>query len=42
MISAPNMQLTERVLVSADGAISTVEAEHEPDEAEEMWTVKRG
>lgn len=37
-----NLQLTERVLVSADGAISTVEAEQEPDEAEEMWTVKRG
>ena len=37
-----NLHLTERVLVSADGAISTVEAEQEPDEAEEMWTVRRG
>ncbi|MBL5920755.1 phage tail protein [Lelliottia amnigena] len=37
-----NLQLTERVLVSTDGGISTVEAESEPDEPEEMWTVKRG
>ncbi|MFW6808577.1 phage tail protein, partial [Enterobacter hormaechei] len=37
-----NLQLTERVLVSTDGAISTVEAEPEPDEPEEMWTVKSG
>ncbi len=37
-----NLQLTERVLVSTDGGISTVEAELEPDEPEEMWTVKRG
>ncbi|WP_435947697.1 phage tail protein [Dryocola sp. BD586] len=37
-----NLQLTERVLVSSDGAISKVEAEPEPDEPEEMWTVKRG
>jgi len=37
-----NLQLTERVLVSTDGGISTVEAEPEPDEPEQMWTVKRG
>lgn len=37
-----NLQLTERVLVSTDGGISTVEAEPEPDEPEEMWTVKPG
>lgn len=37
-----NLQLTERVLVSTDGGISTVEAEPEPNEPEEMWTVKRG
>lgn len=36
-----NLQLTERVLVSTDGGISTVEAEPEPDEPEEMWRVKR-
>lgn len=37
-----NLLLTERVLVSTDGGISTVEAELEPDEPEEMWAVKRG
>lgn len=37
-----NLQLTERVRVSTVGGISTVEAEPEPDEPEEMWTVKRG
>ncbi|EKS7192788.1 phage tail protein [Enterobacter ludwigii] len=37
-----NLQLTERVLVRTDGAISTVEAESEPDEPEQMWTVRRG
>ncbi|HFW6719004.1 phage tail protein [Escherichia coli] len=37
-----NLQLTERVLVSTDGSVSSVEAVTEPDEPEEMWTVKRG
>ncbi|QCT18527.1 phage tail protein [Jejubacter calystegiae] len=37
-----NLQLTERVLVSADGGVSRVEAVPEPDVPEEMWTVKRG
>lgn len=37
-----NLQLTERVLVSTDGSVSSVEAVPEPDEPEEMWTVKRG
>ncbi|WP_248858994.1 phage tail protein [Lelliottia sp. AC1] len=37
-----NLQLTERVLVNADGGVSTVKAESEPDEPEEMWTVKCG
>ncbi len=37
-----NLQLTERVLVSTDGTVSSVEAVAEPDEPEEMWTVKRG
>ena len=37
-----NLQLTERVLVSTDGNVSSVEAITEPDEPEEMWTVKRG
>ena len=37
-----NLQLTERVLVSTDGSVSSVEAIAEPDEPEEMWTVKRG
>lgn len=37
-----NLQLTERVLVSTDGSVSSVEAITEPDEPEEMWTVKRG
>lgn len=35
-----NLQLTERVLVSADGGVSSVEAVPEPDVPEEMWTVK--
>jgi len=37
-----NLQLTERVLVSTDGGMSSVEAMPEPDVAEEMWTVKHG
>lgn len=37
-----NLQLTERVLVSTDGNVSSVEAVLEPDGFEEMWTVKRG
>lgn len=37
-----NLQLTERVQVSTNDGISTVEAEPEPDEPEEMSTVKRG
>lgn len=37
-----NLQLTERVLVRNDGAISTVEAEPEPDEPQQIWTVRRG
>ncbi|WP_338533993.1 phage tail protein [Leclercia adecarboxylata] len=37
-----NLQLTERVLVSTDGGMSSVEEEPEPDVAEEMWTVKHG
>ncbi|BED29113.1 phage tail protein [Escherichia coli] len=37
-----NLQLTERVLVSTEGSVSSVEAITEPDEPEEMWTVKRG
>ncbi|EDS6040318.1 phage tail protein [Salmonella enterica subsp. enterica] len=37
-----NLQLTERVLVSTNGSVSSVEAVAEPDEPEEMWTVKRG
>lgn len=37
-----NLQLTERVLVSTDGGMSSVEAVPEPDVAEEMWTVKHG
>ncbi|EFF2230315.1 phage tail protein, partial [Escherichia coli] len=37
-----NLQLTERVLVSTDGSVSSVEAIAEPDAPEEMWTVKRG
>lgn len=37
-----NLQLTERVLVRADGGVSSVEAVPDPDEIEEMWTVKRG
>ncbi|NQF22533.1 phage tail protein, partial [Enterobacter hormaechei] len=37
-----NLQLTERVIVSTDGTVSSVEAVPEPDVSEEMWTVKRG
>ncbi|EBD9256297.1 phage tail protein [Salmonella enterica] len=37
-----NLQLTERVLVSTDGNVSSVEAVPEPDGFEEIWTVKRG
>ncbi len=37
-----NLQLTERVVVSTDGGISTVEAASEPDDPDEMWTVKHG
>lgn len=37
-----NLQLTERVLVSTDGGMSSVVAVPEPDVAEEMWTVKHG
>ncbi len=37
-----NLQLTERGPVSTDGSVSSVEAVAEPDEPEEMWTVKRG
>ncbi|CAM6845741.1 MULTISPECIES: phage tail protein [Enterobacter] len=37
-----NLQLTECVLVRTDSAISTIEAESEPDEPEQMWTVRRG
>jgi hypothetical protein len=37
-----DLQLTERILVSAEGGTSIVKAEPEPDEPEEMWTVKRG
>ena len=37
-----NLQLTERVLVSTDGGVSSVEAVPEPDVPEEMWTVKHG
>ena len=37
-----NLQLTERVIVSADGDVSRVEAVPEPDEPDEMWAVHRG
>ncbi len=37
-----NLQLTERVIVSADGDVSSVEAVPEPDEPDEMWAVSRG
>lgn len=37
-----NLQLTERVIVSADGDVSSVEAVPEPDEPGEMWAVRRG
>lgn len=37
-----NLQLTERVIVSTDGTVSSVEAVPEPDVPDEMWTVKRG
>ena len=36
------LQLTECVLVSTNGSVTSVEAVAEPDEPEEMWTVKRG
>jgi hypothetical protein len=36
------LQLTERILVSAKGGTSTVKAEPEPEEPEEMWTVNCG
>lgn len=35
-----NLQLTERVLVSTDGSVFSVEAVEESVEPEEMWTVK--
>ncbi|MCP6274910.1 phage tail protein, partial [Klebsiella pneumoniae] len=35
-----NLQLTERVIVSADGDVSSVEAVPEPDEPDEMWAVR--
>lgn len=37
-----NLQLTERVIVSASGNVSSVEAVPEPEQPEEMWTVHRG
>ncbi|MHA1006445.1 phage tail protein [Enterobacter bugandensis] len=37
-----NLQLTERVIVSTDGTVSSVEAVLEPDVPDEMWTVKCG
>ncbi|HDG5161470.1 TPA: phage tail protein [Klebsiella pneumoniae] len=37
-----NLRLTERVIVSADGDVSSVEAVPEPDEPDEMWVVSRG
>ncbi|GAA0498824.1 phage tail protein [Tatumella terrea] len=37
-----NLQLTERILVSTDGSVSSVEAITEPDDTEEIWTVKHG
>ncbi|MDK7098589.1 phage tail protein [Klebsiella aerogenes] len=37
-----DLQLTERILVSAEGGISIVKAEPEPEEPEEMWTVTHG
>lgn len=37
-----NLQLTERVIVSANGNVSSVEAVPEPEQPEEMWTVRRG
>lgn len=37
-----DLQLTERILVNAKGGTSTVKAEPEPEESEEMWTVSRG
>lgn len=37
-----NLKLTERVLVSTDGSVSSVEAVPEPDVPEDMWTVKHG
>lgn len=38
-----DLQLTERVVVSTDGAVSSVEAVPEPENPDDaMWTVKRG
>lgn len=37
-----NLQLTERVIVSSDGSISSVIVVDEPESPEEMWTVKHG
>lgn len=37
-----NLLLTERVVVSTEGGVSSVEAVPEPAEPDEMWTVKRG
>lgn len=37
-----NLQLTERVLVSTDGCVSNVETIPEPDDPQEIWTVKHG
>lgn len=38
-----DLQLTERVVVSTDGGVSSVEAVPEPENPDDaMWTVKRG
>ena len=37
-----NLQLTEHVIVSADGGVSSVEAVPEPDAPDEMWALRRG
>lgn len=38
-----DLQLTERVVVSTDGSVSSVEAVPEPENPDDaMWTVKRG
>lgn len=36
------LQLTERVLVSSDGSVSSVEAIPEPEAPDEIWAVHRG